>query len=87
MLMVVAALFGKGAAEREKTYKPCLDAVEEHFSHIPEEDRLVYLAVQSSYAGLIFRSRDVFGATGQASRFWFRELAWVEWLLNSLREV
>ncbi|KAG7561947.1 hypothetical protein FFLO_02587 [Filobasidium floriforme] len=44
-----------GAAEREKTYKPCLDAVEEHFSHIPEEDRLVYLAVQSSLAGLVFR--------------------------------
>jgi hypothetical protein len=80
-------LFGKGAAEREKTYKPCLDAVEEHFSHIPEEDRLVYLAVQSSLAGLIFRLRDVYGATGQASRFWFRELAWVEWLLNLLREV
>jgi hypothetical protein len=31
--------------------------------------------------------RDVYGATGQASRFWFRELAWVEWLLNLLREV
>jgi len=31
----------QGAMEREKTYKPCLDAVEEHFSHIPEEDRSV----------------------------------------------
>lgn len=51
MIICVAAPW-QGATEREKTYKPCLDAVEEHFGHIPEEDRLVYLAVQSSLAGL-----------------------------------